>query len=134
MTNPENVINNGVEFSKDNRPSSEAVSEGLKAFHERKRMKDEMFAEFAKPLIGDKAPSFQRGVELYKDAIFDPDSRITLKERAELFVKFCDFVGIKESKNSLTGEDGNPLEVNNNILVKFVGTKANDEEEENGDF
>jgi len=93
-----------TQITSKNQPSPEAKSEGVKQWWDRRKFKNELFQEFAKPLTpeGVDTPTFEAGVELYKRAIFHKDSGLSIKERADMFIKFCDFVGINEQKINQT--------------------------------
>ena len=88
-------VSKNTQFSSENQPPKGAASKGQKKWWDRRKFKNELFQEFAKPLTpeGIEIPTFEAGVELYKRAIFHEDSGHSNKERAEMFMKFCDFVG-----------------------------------------
>lgn len=98
-----------TQFSADNQPSAQAKSSGTKAWWDRRKFKDELFQEFAKPLLGkdgiEKA-TFEEGVKLLKKVIFYPSEDLSDKDRAELFLKLSLALAPQENKieASITGD------------------------------
>ena len=106
MANPENVIGKGTPFSSENQPDPKLISEGVKRWWDRRKLKNELIAEFSKSFVNDdgkKIQPFEDGVLLIKRAIFDYENDLTAKEKSELFLKFCDFVGVSEKSVDFKG-------------------------------
>lgn len=102
-----NISKVGVKFSKENQPSPEAKSEGKQAWEDRRRLKDDLMSEFVKPLVdketGEQKATFEAGILMCKSAMFDKKSKLGTKEKTDLFLKFCDFVGIDEQDLNIKG-------------------------------
>ena len=97
----ENIVNEGVKFSKENQPDPIAKSEGVKAWWKRQNLKNDLFNEFAKPLLnaaGIENPTFEQGIKLYKKALFSTESELSDHAKADAFLRLCDFLCEKESK------------------------------------
>ena len=114
----ENIAKEGVKFSKDNQPSPKAKSEGLKRFHDRKKIRDDFFKEFSKTILanGAKVDTFQECVKVLKKVIFTNAAIITVEDsdsdkreihlsnvsmgqkQAELVLKIFDFLSPSEKQ------------------------------------
>lgn len=108
-------------FTSEHQPSPKAKSEGVKRWWDRKKLKEDMFKAFAEPLItsdGKTIEPCEAGVDLLKKALFSK-GMTPISKRAELFLKICDFLGIKENDLTMSNPDGSPMQ----IIVNFVEPK-----------
>ena len=82
-----------------------------------------MFKSFAEPIIlseNIQIDPFEKGVDILKRALFskqlNPLDYTSTVKRAELFLKICDVLGIKENDLSISNSDGLPLNININAV------------------
>lgn len=103
-----NIKNYAVKFSKEYQPSPKAVSEGLKRWHDRKKLKDNFIKAFAKAVVkNDKGQdievnTFEEAIKVLHKAVLSKD--LMLDKRSKTFLEICDFLGIKEQAIEHSGQ------------------------------
>lgn len=131
---------NGNRFTSENRPDKEKHRQGVIKSWERRKFYEQLFKEFCKPLVlenGEEVDTIKAGLSLIKSSIFgnpkkDKDGKfitkpLTALEKSKLFLDWCEFIGIKESKLNLSSDD----ESIKSITFEFVDSPERKKEKSN---
>lgn len=108
MTGRPEIAEEGKEtqFTSENQPSQESKSEGAKEWWNRKKLAENQLAEFSKPIAAKSGLMIQpheQAMSLMKKAFFSDESKLSDKEKIELYLKFCAQVGIETKDINLEG-------------------------------
>ena len=123
------TIGKATQFTSDNQPSPQAKSEGTKEWWNRRKLAENQLAEFSKPIISKSGVEIQpheQIMALMKKAFFSPDSKLTEKEKIELYLKLCAQVGIETKDiNQTVKADDSTLAGIRELFEAAVAAKSN---------